>query len=161
MITTLLVDFSRTLLLPKEKTYEGKLNDLYRQITTESGYKFFDFYSLNDELLDFLEPLKDKFNLAIYTTEVIQNDPAIKPHLDNIFAQVFTAHDLGTYKRDPNGYKIISQKLNVSPENILFIDDMPENIEAAKQAGLQTIQFTTSEEVLKELQSKLNLTPTP
>ncbi|MES2588658.1 MAG: acireductone synthase [Bacteroidota bacterium] len=44
-------------------------------------------------------------------------------------------------KRETETYTKISQNLNISPENILFLSDIVEELEAAKSAGFQTIQL--------------------
>ena len=45
-------------------------------------------------------------------------------------------------KREVETYIKISQKLNKQPSEILFLSDIIEELEAAQQAGLQTMQLT-------------------
>ena len=59
--------------------------------------------------------------------------------------------ELGIAKPDPAIYRYTCEKLGVAPENALFLDDKPENIQAAEQSGLQAIQFTTPEALEAEL----------
>lgn len=155
MITNLLFDFSRVILFPKDENYSGLLNDLYRKITNGKA-SFLDHYKFNEELLNFLKPLKNKFRLSIYTTDIIQYDPEAKRVLDPIFENIFAANDLGISKKDPKGYLVIAEKLGVKPEEILFVDDGEANIQAANAAGLQTIRYLTNQQLFKELQSKLS-----
>lgn len=155
MINTLLFDFSRTLLFPKDSTYNGKLNDLYRSIISKKNYSFFDYFVINDDLFNYLKPLKKHYTLALYTTDIVQNDPAIKPILANLFSHIFVANDMETTKKDPNSYLLIAKTLNVEPENILFIDDQEANLKVAKEAGLQTLQFISNEQLFKELKTRL------
>lgn len=141
MIKAMLFDFSRTLLFPKDKTYTGGLNDLYKKISENQNYNFLEYFELNTELLDYLETIKNKFGLHIFTSESIQNDPAIKNNLTNIFTKIFSAKQMGLSKKDPKAYEFISRKLNLNPNEILFVDDSSENLELAKTAGLQTLQY--------------------
>lgn len=151
MITNILFDFSRVILFPKDENYKGLLNDLYRKITQEKS-PFLNHYKFNEELLNFLKPLKEKYHLSIYTTDIIQNDPEVRKILDPIFEEIFAANDLRISKKDQDGYSIIASKLNVDPQQILFIDDGEVNIEVAKKAGLQTIHYLSNEQLLKDLQ---------
>lgn len=48
-------------------------------------------------------------------------------------------------------YDLTIKRLGVSAGQAIFIDDKPENIEGAKQAGLQTILFKTVEKFKKEI----------
>ena len=44
-------------------------------------------------------------------------------------------------KREVNTYKEIARKINFEPRHILFLSDIIEELEAAKEAGFQTIQL--------------------
>ncbi len=41
-------------------------------------------------------------------------------------------------KKDPETYKYISSELKLSSNEIVFVDDNSENIEAAKKVGMNT-----------------------
>lgn len=45
-------------------------------------------------------------------------------------------------------YKILMARYNIKPENAIFFDDRPENVEAARRLGIQGVVFTP--EVVKE-----------
>jgi len=57
----------------------------------------------------------------------------------------------GTAKPGRKIYDLALARLNVPARQALFIDDKPENIDGAKQAGLQTILFKTIEKFKKEI----------
>lgn len=139
MIKALLFDFSRTLLFPTDKNYLGGLNSLYRELQQKENFKFLEHFELNNELLNYLVTVKNKFGLYIFTSESIQEDPAIKSDLAIIFTKVFSAKETGLSKKDPKSYELIAKELNISPNEILFIDDSQENLNAAKIAGLNTL----------------------
>ncbi len=44
-------------------------------------------------------------------------------------------------KKDSTSYEKISERIGVNPENILFLSDSPEEIEAAASVGMQVIRF--------------------
>ena len=155
MIKVLLFDFSRTLIHPKPISFIGKLNDLYKEVSSSKEFNFSNHFKLNQEILNFISSLRKKYTLAIYTTDILQNDPAVKPTLEEIFHHIFAANDLSINKREPEGYFVIAKKLEVSPEEILFVDDLMANITAAHKAGVQTIQFTTNEDLFENLRKLL------
>lgn len=39
-------------------------------------------------------------------------------------------------------YKTLLTRYNIKPENAIFFDDRPENVEAAKMLGIQAVVFT-------------------
>lgn len=141
MTKALLFDFSRTLLFPKDKTYIGGLNDLHKKISENPNYDFLESFELNKELLSYLETIKNKLSLYVFTSESIQEDPAIKNDVTKIFSKIFSAKELGLSKKDPKAYELIAKELNLNSDEILFIDDSSENLEAAKSAELQTLQY--------------------
>lgn len=82
--------------------------------------------------------------LAIYSSGSVQSqkslfshsiDGDLTPFLNNYFDTNIGA------KRETNAYKNIAQSLGVSPSEILFLSDTPEELDAAKQCGLRTTQI--------------------
>ncbi|MEP7167226.1 MAG: HAD-IA family hydrolase [Candidatus Woesebacteria bacterium] len=156
-ITTVIFDFSRVLLYPKDPQYAGKLNDLYKDVKTKAPFLFFDHFTLDNTLLDWLETKKNTVKLCLYTSEIIQNDPAIFPRLEQTFDKnIFSAEDFGWSKRNPENYLDLAKKIEVLPENIVFVDDTIENVKAAQGAGLTTIQFFSREHIIEKLSAVLS-----
>lgn len=142
MITTILSDFSRVILNPKDKNYKGTLNGLHKELSEKGeNYSFFDYFEFNDEILNLYRQLKNKYSMNVYTTGTIQNTPEVRKIIDPIFEHVYTAKDFGLDKKQPEAYLFIAKKLNKKPNEILFIDDQENNIEAAIKAGLSTVLY--------------------
>lgn len=150
-MTTLLFDFSRVLLHPKDKTIPS-LNGLYRSLLQQKQYNFFDHFELNEVLFTYLKTIKDTYPLFIFTSDTIQNAPEIQDELRSLFKGIYSAKDLGVSKKDPEAYRLLIQHLHTIPTDLLYIDDTLDNIVAAKSAGLRTIHFTKNELLIKELQ---------
>lgn len=155
MITTLLFDFSRVLLLPKDITYKGELNALHRDLSSQPAYSFTENFELNQPLFDLLKQLKNHQELYIFTSGNIQNALEVKVALEPLFKQVFSAMDIGHNKKDPQAYTKILTLISKNPEEVLFIDDSPENVGAARQAKLNAIQYISFEQLTKDLQKLL------
>jgi putative hydrolase of the HAD superfamily len=60
------------------------------------------------------------------------------PYAD-YFDQLCYSFELGVAKPDPEFFGEVVRRLGVAPEEAVMIDDLPENIEAARSAGLQGI----------------------
>ena len=54
-------------------------------------------------------------------------------------------------KPDPQIYRIALDKLEVKPDEAVFVDDMRTNVEAARKLGMQGILFQSQEQTLHEL----------
>jgi HAD superfamily hydrolase (TIGR01509 family) len=51
---------------------------------------------------------------------------------------------------------LILQKLKVLPEEAIFVDDFPENIEGANALGIHGIQFNSREQAISEVDQLLS-----
>ena len=58
---------------------------------------------------------------------------------------------VGVRKPEKEIYEIAMQRANANPQECLFIDDLLENIQAAKQIGIEGIHFISSEQLKQEL----------
>jgi putative hydrolase of the HAD superfamily len=54
-------------------------------------------------------------------------------------------------KPDPAIYQLLLERLGTAPEETLFLDDKLENIEAAQQLGIQGLQFSTVDQLRRDL----------
>lgn len=107
-------------------------------------------YEKFEDLWKLLPELKKKYKLA-----VINNGNSIalkywKERFDfSIFDIFVNSAEEGIKKPDPKIFLLTCQKLGVSPQECLFMDDSLENIEAAKKLGMQTIWWSkkTSREI--------------
>lgn len=72
----------------------------------------------------------------------------------DLFDPVVLSCDIKVSKPNPEAFKILLEKLHVASSCVLFIDDKLDNVEAAKKLGFDAIQFTTPEQLKRELESK-------
>lgn len=55
--------------------------------------------------------------------------------------KIFVSYELGLLKPNKAIYQSVLEKLNAKPEEVIFIDDKRENVEAAKSLGINGIVF--------------------
>lgn len=152
MIRAILFDFSRVLLFPKDVSYAEELNKLHRKLVGTNDYKFSDYFYFNQELIDYLRQMKDKYDLYMFTSGTIQETPEAAGKIAGIFKQIFSAEKMAVRKREASSYTFLAEKIGVPPAEILFVDDLSVNIEAAKQAGLATYLYDNCEGFKKYLE---------
>lgn len=70
------------------------------------------------------------------------------PWVSNFTERTFS-HRLGIAKPDERIYRHAISGLGVPPEQILFLDDRPENVEAARALHMQAIQYSRHEDFLR------------
>jgi len=64
-----------------------------------------------------------------------------RDHFYDFFDHVFNSYDMGKGKRDPSLFSDIAEQLALSPAEILFVDDIENNVTRAQAAGWQTIHY--------------------
>ena len=62
--------------------------------------------------------------------------------------------DIGVNKPDPKAYAILLQKLKLPAKDVVFIDDREDNVQAAKELGIDAILFKSEEQVRDELHQR-------
>src|SRR4030042_2908654 len=67
------------------------------------------------------------------------------------FDHVFNSFYLKKTKRDSSLFRDICAQLDLRPEQVLFVDDSPENIKRAAGEGLRTIHFKSVRDFEKEI----------
>ncbi|HLD19576.1 MAG TPA: HAD-IA family hydrolase [Candidatus Nanoarchaeia archaeon] len=156
MITTLVFDFSRVILFPKDENYKGKLNPLHKRLSQAAGYNLLDHFELNEPILRYVQEFKGKYGLYIFTSGSIQNAPEIRPRLEEIFDGIYSSEELGVSKKDPNGYLHFAKTIGINPGEMIFIDDTSINVEAARRAGIESICYVSLDQLKTDLGALLN-----
>lgn len=139
-----------------EKQAGIKIN---RKFTKDLFFRTYRDYTKDiNESWEILAELKArKIRLALITNTI---PPHVQAHketgrikrLKDLGFEVFVLScKVGVRKPDPRIYKIALEKLNLSAESCVFIDDKLENIEEAKKLGMQVIHFQTPEKLKEEL----------
>jgi putative hydrolase of the HAD superfamily len=71
--------------------------------------------------------------------------------LPKLFSAFFTSCYLGVRKPDRRIYQIALDVLQRDPEDVIFVDDRPENIAAAASLGIRAIRYEGSVQLAEEL----------
>jgi epoxide hydrolase-like predicted phosphatase len=64
---------------------------------------------------------------------------------------------VGLRKPDPRIYELVCSELGVQPSQVVFLDDIGQNLKAARQLGMATIKVSAPAEALLELERTLGL----
>jgi FMN phosphatase YigB (HAD superfamily) len=73
----------------------------------------------------------------------------------SIFRKVFVSSELGRRKPEPQAYIAVAQAMGTPLPRILFFDDFPDNVEAAKKVGMQAVHVQSLADVEKALAAYL------
>lgn len=80
-----------------------------------------------------------------------------RDHFYDFFDHVFNSYYMGKGKRDPSLFHDIAGRLKLSPGEILFVDDIENNVTRAQAAGWQTIRYIDKASFLEKMQLLLGI----
>ncbi len=72
-------------------------------------------------------------------------------HVYDIFDGVVLSCEVHMRKPEKDIFLYTLESMKLKPEEVVFIDNYPKNIEGAKKLGIKTILFTTPQNLIKEL----------
>lgn len=70
------------------------------------------------------------------------------------FERVFVSHEIGYRKPHPQAFGHVVQAIDAMPGEMLFFDDLPENVEAARACGLQAALVESPADIERELAAR-------
>ena len=108
--------------------------------------------AINGGVLELIHRLHGNYKLAVLSN----SPPGLAQWLADWkmlhpFDVVFCSGDEGIAKPDTKAFELTLERLGVKPDEVVFIDDTLEHVEASRKMGLQGILFTTAEELEREL----------
>lgn len=107
--------------------------------------------------MNFLKNLKERPLLKLYAmSNVAREDFAALPQeLDwSLFDRIFTSGEAGVRKRETEFYHHVLREINLTPEQVIFVDDKQENVLASE--ALRINAFVFDETTFRNIQSMLD-----
>jgi FMN phosphatase YigB (HAD superfamily) len=109
---------------------------------------------LNSEVVGLIAILKKRVRVVV-GTNTLDVHYAIHQQRGNyaIFDAVYASNKIGLAKPDFAFYTYILEAEKCDAQNAVFIDDVEENVLAARDVGMTAVQFTTTRALRKDLKS--------
>ena len=112
----------------------------------------------NKELAAFVESLRPTYKTAILSNAGTDARQTFTRHykIDQLVDDVIISAEEKIAKPDARIYRIAVDRLGVQPEEAVFVDDLLPNVDAARQFGMQAVQFLNTTQAITEVQGYLN-----
>jgi putative hydrolase of the HAD superfamily len=65
--------------------------------------------------------------------------------------------DEGMRKPDPKIYELGAERIGLTPEDCVFVDDLKGNLKPARAMGMATVHHTSAEETIPQLEDLLGV----
>ncbi len=118
--------------------------------------EFFAGDVIDRELLDYLRDLRKKMKVGLISNAWSGlRSSIIKNKYDDAFDVMMISAEMGVAKPDERIFRSALEQLDVAPAEAVFVDDFPQNVEAALAVGMQAVLFTAPEQALEQLETML------
>lgn len=99
--------------------------------------------TLDDQFIESAKRLKKDYNLAILSNDVSEWGTYLrkKYKIDDLVEFSVISGDVSYRKPSKDIYKIALEKVNVAPEDCVFIDDRDKNLIPAQNLGMKVVRF--------------------
>jgi len=135
----------------------GDALGISRQETKKLTAEFFAGDRLDTDLIEFLRGLRPQCRVGLISNAWSGlRDYITRNHFSDVFDEMVISAEVGLVKPDPRIYRLALERMNVPPEDSLFLDDMPANMQAALSVGMHALQFVQPAETLAELKRLLS-----
>jgi epoxide hydrolase-like predicted phosphatase len=107
-------------------------------------------------LVEYLRSLR-----GMYKTGLISNawsdlrDFIVREKFDDAFDKMIISAEVGAAKPEAQIFQIALEQFGVRPNEAVFVDDFPVNIEGCEKVGMKGIHFKDPETVLQQLKKLL------
>jgi putative hydrolase of the HAD superfamily len=134
-------------LLRKKTGLSGEIEPLRQAIATQ--------FALRPRMFAMVRTLRQRG----YITAILSDQTDWLDRLDaelhffQDFDKVYNSYHLGKGKREPSLFDDVASDLGISPEQALFVDDDPGNVERARSRGLRALLFLNEDQCIDDLEA--------
>ena len=90
--------------------------------------------------------------LSNFSEKVARQNADALDFLEYVDGGILSYKD-GVIKPDPAIYRLLLDRYGLKPEECVFLDDVPKNVDAAAAFGIATILFRNQEQAMEELRA--------
>ncbi|MGH2621083.1 MAG: HAD-IA family hydrolase, partial [Anaerolineales bacterium] len=87
-------------------------------------------------------------------------DIEVEWRIADAFDKLIISAEVGLAKPDPRIYRLALEGLGVEAGQAIFVDDFPENLEAAAALGMHPVHFENRTQAQQQVESLLTWHPT-
>lgn len=123
----------------------------------ETVHIWTDHYIRENPVIPKVIHLVDQLRKAGYRTAILSNTDAahgvinLHRHIFEHFDEVLLSYQVGVRKPDSAAFRLLANRLDVELDEMVFVDDLQLNVDAANDIGANAVHFETYEALVPEL----------
>ncbi len=114
----------------------------------------------NQQLLDFIMDKRRTLKVGLLSNvgDDLMNKLFSQEEQATLFDTVVLSSAVGYIKPSRQIYELTAARLGVAPEECIFIDDLPINVDGARIAGMEAFLYTTNHQLEEDIRRSLGRT---
>lgn len=140
------------------ETIKKKLRAAFDERDRELGLQYFDMWYRKHTMIEGIPEIIRELKAKGYRLYVLSDYPECFEYVWESFADFFAifdgrgvSYELHARKRERTAFPLMLDRYGLKAEESFFVDDLYLNTDAARECGLRTHQFTTTECLREEL----------
>ena len=111
----------------------------------------------NPELAAYFGGLRPRYQTAFLSNSFdgARREEEARYHLSDISDFIIYSHEVGVSKPDPRIYELTCERLGIQPDEMIFLDDSPGHIAAAREYGIHGVVFQDNAQAIAEIEALL------
>ncbi|MET7993999.1 HAD family phosphatase [Amycolatopsis sp. NPDC005232] len=111
----------------------------------------------NADLIDYVRGLRPRCRTGILSNSFVgaREREQAAYGFEDLVDDIVYSHEVGMSKPDPEIYRLSCTRLGVAPEEMIFLDDLDPNIDAARAVGIHGIRYRDNAQAITEIEELL------
>ena len=111
----------------------------------------------NTELIEYARRLRPRYRTGIVSNSFVgaREREQAAYGFDDLVEEIVYSHEAGFSKPDPRIYALVCTRLNVPPEEMVFLDDVEACVAGARAAGIHAVRYQDNAQAIAEIEKAL------
>lgn len=108
----------------------------------------------NTELIEYVRQLRPRYRTGILSNSFVgaREWEQAAYGFEDLVDEIVYSHESGMSKPDPRIYALVCERLDVRPQETVFVDDADRCVEGARRADLHAIRFQDNAQAIGEVE---------
>ena len=113
--------------------------------------------SANTELIEYARRLRPRYRTGIVSNSFVgaREREQAAYGFEDLVEEIVYSHEAGFSKPDPRIYELICSRLNVSPGEMVFLDDTEACVAGAREAGIHAVRYQDNAQAIAAIEELL------
>lgn len=109
---------------------------------------------VNAGLVEIIKKLKQNYKIALLSNYPVHLRQKLdKQNLTELFDEIIISEEVGYQKPQPEIFMVLCEKLTITPQELIFIDDSKKSLEGASSIGYTPILYRNIEQLEQDLRA--------